>query len=123
MSVESVAPVCMTGVGCSIHPDSMRYFEGKRVRIAIHDDDAGHSAAEKWAGQLREAGVLKVDGFTFAGLRLPNGKPVSDLADFATLLDVENPPDANPMARFEAVFSPPPRPSSNAEQTRGEPPI
>ncbi len=32
-----------------------------------------------------------MDGFDFAGIRLPSGVPCKDLADYATLLDDEQP--------------------------------
>jgi hypothetical protein len=87
----SVAPVCMTGAGNSIHADALSHFAGKHVRIATHDDDAGRAAGVKWATQLYTAGAALVDRFNFAGLVMANGKPVNDLADFATLLDPEIP--------------------------------
>jgi hypothetical protein len=94
----NVAPVCMTGAGNSIHADALSYFAGKHVRIATHDDDAGRAAGVKWATQLYTAGAERVDRFNFAGLVMANGKPVNDLADFATLLDPENPPAVRVLA-------------------------
>lgn len=86
LGLDRVAPVCMTGAGNSIHPDALPLFAGKHVRIAIHDDVKGHEAARRWADQLYRAGAKLVDGFDFAGMKKRDGRPVEDLADFATLL-------------------------------------
>ena len=88
-----VAPVCMTGAGNSIPADALPYFTGKRVRIAVHSDEAGLGAGKRWARQLRSVGAV-VDGFDFSGLSRADGKPVEDLADYATLLDSETPATA-----------------------------
>ena len=85
-----VAPVCMTGAGHTIHADALHHFAGKHVRIAVHADNQGREAGERWATQLWRAGVACVDGFDFAGLERRDGQPVKDLADLATLLDPEN---------------------------------
>lgn len=100
-----VAPVCMTGAGNSIHPDALPYFNGKRIRIAIHDDVAGRKAAKRWADQLDLAGATRVDGFDFRGLKKRTGDPVKDLADFATLLDLEVPPQIQLFHNFGASFA------------------
>jgi hypothetical protein len=98
LPVEHVAPVCVTGAGNSIHADALPFFIGKRVRVAVHHDDVGREAGERWAHQLYGAGAACVDGFHFDGLTKCDGAPVEDLADFATLLDPENPPVANVLA-------------------------
>lgn len=49
------------------------------------------AAAHLWADQLYQAGARAVDGFDFAGVVCRDGRPVGDLADFATLLDEEAP--------------------------------
>lgn len=87
--VNLVAPVCITGSGNSIHTDALPYFAGKHIRIAIHDDIAGYEAAERWSRQLYFGGANVVDGFDFTGIKMLNGRPVKDLADFATQLDPE----------------------------------
>jgi hypothetical protein len=100
--VDCVAPVCITGAGNSIHTDALPLFAGKHVRIAIHEDSHGHAAAQRWARQLCSAGAAHVDGFDFSGLLQRDDRPVKDLADFATLLDPENPPDAHVFADLAA---------------------
>lgn len=91
-SVGDIAPVCLTGAGQTIARDALDYFRGKRVRIAVHDDDIGRAGGCRWASQLRNAGAGVVDGFGFDGLEREDGQPVNDLADFATLLNPDNPP-------------------------------
>ena len=88
---DSTAPVCITGAGNDIHRNALPLFAGKHVRIAVHADDQGRDAGQRWADQLHGAGAANVDSFDFTGLALSDGKPVKDLADFATLLDLENP--------------------------------
>jgi hypothetical protein len=93
--VDRVAPICMTGAGNPIHAEALPLFSGKRVRIAVHADDAGRSAGKRWAAQLLEAGATALDGFHFDGLTTRPSQPVKDLADFATLLGPETPPTAH----------------------------
>jgi hypothetical protein len=95
LPVESVAPVCMTGAGNSIHADALPVFAGKHVRVAVHGDDAGRKAGKHWAQQLYGAGAACVDWFDFSGLVRRDGQPVKDLADFATQLDLDCLPVAN----------------------------
>ncbi len=75
------AVVAMLGASQRIPVDALRIFAGKRVRVFPHTDDAGKEAARKWARQLMEAGAVKVDAFTFTGLRKADGSPVGDLND------------------------------------------
>lgn len=89
IEVDRLAPCCMTGASNDIDPAALHYFAGKRIRIAVHDDDAGRAAAHRWADQLYRADAERVDGFDFAGMTKRDGEPVKDLADFATLLDGE----------------------------------
>jgi hypothetical protein len=85
--LERVAPACICGTGHTIPNDALPYFAGKHVRIAIHDDKAGHTAAKLWAEQLYHAGATSVDGFDFAGIERPDRQPVKDLADFAMTIE------------------------------------
>jgi hypothetical protein len=55
-------------------------FEGKRVRIFPHTDEAGRRALWRWTRQLISAGA-KVDAFDFKGLVRPDHSPVEDLND------------------------------------------
>jgi len=89
--VEQVAPVCLAGAGHSIHDDALPHFAGKHIRISVHDDQAGWTAACRWKDQLFRAGAVSVDGINFAGLVRPDGTPVKDLADYALLLNQDHP--------------------------------
>ena len=95
--VDKVAPVCIAGAGHSIHPGALHYFTGKRVRIVTHNDPGGQGqeAAAKWAKQLQNVLAAEVDQINFGALGLTkrDGTPIKDLADYATLLDVEDFPD------------------------------
>ena len=79
-----VAPVCIVGAGMSILAECLPKFAGKHVRVFVHDDADGLTAARRWAGRLR--GIAgSVDGFTFAGLTRTDGAPVKDLCDLASI--------------------------------------
>jgi hypothetical protein len=52
----------------------------RHIRFFPHLDRAGSVAASRWAAQLN-AGVLKLDAFSFAGLLRADEKPVNDLND------------------------------------------
>jgi hypothetical protein len=106
LPTESVAPVCVTGAGNSIHAGALSMFAGKHVRIAVHADSDGREAGERWARQLCSAGAVCVDGFHFDGLTIPDGRPVKDLADFATLLAPDNPPAAHVLTDLVPLFTP-----------------
>jgi hypothetical protein len=75
-----VAPVCMSGASAAISDEALPYFHGKRVRIFVHDDDAGYSSAARWGRQLRGI-VRKLDGYRFDGLTQADGSRVADLND------------------------------------------
>ncbi|KAB2668766.1 MAG: hypothetical protein DVB31_06225 [Verrucomicrobia bacterium] len=79
-----VAPVAILGAEVRIHEDALRLFQGKRVRIFGHDDDAGDRATNRWAEELTAAGA-DVDAFSFRGLTTFTGDPVKDLNDFARI--------------------------------------
>ena len=81
---DRVAPVCIIGAGLSILAECLPSFDGKRVRVFVHDDADGLTAARRWAGQLRGI-AARVDGFTFDGLTRTDGKPVKDLCDMASI--------------------------------------
>ncbi len=78
---QFVTPVCMGGAACSIHPEALPMFRGKRVRIYGHADEAGQCAIQRWAEQL-EGVQAEVDGFFFDGLLKRDGSPVNDMNDF-----------------------------------------
>lgn len=80
---ERVAPVCMAGAQMSIPESALALFIGKRVRIFIHDDDAGKKAASRWWKQLRN--IATIDTYTFDGLVQTDGRPVTDLNDMCNL--------------------------------------
>jgi hypothetical protein len=55
-------------------------LQGKRVRIFIDNDAPGYNAAQRRAAQLQSANIV-VDGFSFAGLMVTDGRPIKDLND------------------------------------------
>lgn len=76
-------PVSMLGASTQIDTEALEILAGRRVRIYAHHDpknSAGMTAARRWFRQLREAGC-EVDGFSFAGPKRTDGKPVTDLND------------------------------------------
>jgi hypothetical protein len=74
-----VAPVCVSAA-MLIAEESLPYFKGKRVRIFVHDDDAGRDTAADWKQQLKGI-ASKVDRYIFDGLQKDDGGPVEDLND------------------------------------------
>jgi hypothetical protein len=77
----------MLGRSCRIEAEALKLFAGRHVRIVPHRDPdrGGFEAAERWAGQLREAGV-SVDFYILPeGLRRRDGDSAKDLCDFANL--------------------------------------
>lgn len=78
---DVVAPVAMLGASNRIPGEALRHFAGKRVRIFVHDDEAGEKSVARWGQQLIEAGI-EADGYSFEGLMQADGKPVKDLNDF-----------------------------------------
>ena len=81
---KMIGVVCMIGAACRIPAECLPAFAGKRVRVFVHADEAGMKAAQRWAGQLIEAGAA-VDGFAFDGLVKSDGTPVNDLCDMAAI--------------------------------------
>jgi hypothetical protein len=77
---ERIAPVCMPSTSSNFTESALAHLQGKRGRIFIDDDPPGHAAADRWAAQLASANVT-VDGFSFDGFSMSNGKPVTDLND------------------------------------------
>jgi hypothetical protein len=73
-----VAPVCMPSTSADFNDLALAYLHNKRARIFIDDDGPGQQAAERWAAQLKSANVM-VDGFSFSGLIMIDGRPVQDL--------------------------------------------
>jgi hypothetical protein len=47
-------PLAMLATGARITAPSTSLFEGKNVRIFIHNEEAGRTAAEKWAISIEE---------------------------------------------------------------------
>jgi hypothetical protein len=88
--LDSVAVVGVLGASVRLHPESLRFFARKRVRIFAHVDNkdpktgrrAGWEAAARWTKQLTEAGA-EVDVWDFSNLTQQDGRPVSDLNDAA----------------------------------------
>jgi hypothetical protein len=75
---KHIAPVCMPSTTSNFTASALAHLQGKRGRIFIDDDAPGHAAAERWAAQLASADIV-VDGFSFTGLVMSDGRPVTDL--------------------------------------------
>jgi hypothetical protein len=103
LPVDQVAPVCVTGAGQHLHRDSLPLFFGKHVRIAVHNDTAGHAAGSLWSRQLLDAGAAEVDGLFFGGRVKRDGQPVNDLADHATLINPAYPPPPPVFADLKGI--------------------
>ena len=73
-----VTPICMPSTTSNFTASALAHLQGKRGRIFIDDDAPGHAAAERWAAQLASADIV-VDGFSFTGLVMSDGRPVTDL--------------------------------------------
>lgn len=80
----NTAAVAILGASNSIPPDALPLFAGKRVRILAHADEAGRTAAARWAAQLESVGAT-VDAADFTGLLMADGAPVKDLNDCTRL--------------------------------------
>jgi len=79
-----IAPVCIAGATMSILAECLPAFQGKRVRVFVHNDAEGLKAAKRWAAQLRGVGA-QVDGYSFDGLDRADGAAVADLCDLASI--------------------------------------
>lgn len=79
---QGFRPVAMLGKSNGISSEALDLMAGRRVRIYPHHDpgEGGMGAAHQWAEQLAGVGC-KVDGFSFAGLTMSDGQPVTDLND------------------------------------------
>jgi hypothetical protein len=51
----NVLPVAMLGASQSICNDALPHFSGRKVTIVAHPDEAGRTAAERWAKQIQGA--------------------------------------------------------------------
>jgi hypothetical protein len=87
---KPVAVVGVLGASVRLHPESLRHFDRKRVRIFAHVDKEdlktgqrpGWEASARWSDALTEAGA-EVDVWDFSDLVRADGRPVSDLNDAA----------------------------------------
>lgn len=97
--VDLIAPVCITGASNSIRSDALEFFAGKRVKVAAHNDPGrqGKEAALRWLDQVYRARAKSFELIDFSLLRESKrtGGPIKDLADYATLLDLEHRPKFN----------------------------
>ena len=80
----NVAPVAMLGASNAIHADALPAFVGRRVRLFPHADDAGKSAAFRWAQQLTDAGAA-VEVFILPEVRTVAGERCKDVNDLTRL--------------------------------------
>lgn len=79
--VETCAPVAILSAVHSLPAETLELFQGKRVRIFAHAEEAGLHAADRWSKQLQAAGA-SADVLSFAGVCSPDGRAVNDLNDF-----------------------------------------
>ncbi len=79
---QGFRPVAMLGKSNGISSEALELMVGRRVRIYPHHDPGGGGmeAAHKWAEQLASVGC-QVDGFSFDGLTMGGGQPITDLND------------------------------------------
>ena len=77
-------PVAMLGSSVAIDPEALLHFEGKKVRIFVHADEAGKKAAVRWREQIMPH-AKEVNYLPFDDLKQVGGTPVSDLYDFLNL--------------------------------------
>ena len=85
-----LAPVCMSASSVNIADGGIPHFKGKRVRIFVHNDEAGQVAAARWAKQLQGISS-RTDGYLF----IP---PVKDLNDL-----INSPPEYRVAHRDELL--------------------
>ena len=82
---KDVAAVAMLGAGHRPSVAAWSALAGKRVRIYCHRDTHGMKAGQEWGQAILAAGVAKIDGFRFDGLRKVDESPVTDLNDLLAL--------------------------------------
>lgn len=86
-----VAPVAIFGAGLSIPAGALHYFAGKEITLCQHVDTAhtkGQDAAQRWAAQLRDVRASSIQFTDFAQMRMADGRPCKDLADFCATLQL-----------------------------------
>lgn len=115
--LPDIAVVGMLGASCPIADEALKLFDGKRVRIVIHNDAPqtitpkygepykrvpSFEAAARWTEQLCAAGAA-VETFSLNGIKR-DGEDISDLNDLALCpADVWQSPDLR-AAFFEWDF-------------------
>jgi hypothetical protein len=52
---ENILPVAMLGASSAISKDALPYFRNRNVTVIAHADEAGHTAAIRWAQQITDA--------------------------------------------------------------------
>lgn len=91
---EDTLPVAILGRECrTIHPDALKLFQGRRMRIYPHadSDKGGLRAAERWSDLIQRAYRIKPDGFNFDGLLRSDDSPATDLNDCTDLRNDHKP--------------------------------
>lgn len=87
-------PVAILGRSCkTLHPEALRSFRGRRIRLFPHadKDGGGLAAAKHWAAQIQRGGSVIPDAFDFAGLRRTDGSALNDLNDCTTIHKSDQP--------------------------------
>jgi hypothetical protein len=82
VGAPSWKPVGFLGSNCDFTEEQVSKLSNRLVRIFVHADKAGHEAAEKWKGRLKDAGCrVQLAYVERICEEMPTGKPVEDLND------------------------------------------
>jgi hypothetical protein len=85
LGCADLLPVAVLGREVArVDPRSLRIFEGRRIRIFPHADPdpaTGRAFSDRWGRLAISAGATAVTTFELRGLRMLDGRPVTDLND------------------------------------------
>lgn len=87
-------PVAILGRSCkTLHPEALRSFRGRRIRLFPHadEDGGGLAAAKQWVALIPRGGSVRPDAFNFAGLTRSDGTAINDLNDCTNIHETDQP--------------------------------